>query len=286
LRRVHEAPARHRVPAIAMVAKGVVRAVPPNCANLRGVIEIETRGALAVFRMEHGKANAFDLEFCEAITKQLEELSHSSLRALVITGQGRIFSAGVDLPRVVEGGLPYLRTFLPALKKAFETLFCFPKPVVAAINGHAIAGGCVLACATDHRLMASQSGRIGIPELLVGVPFPTLALEIMRSVAAPTHFRALIYRGATYSPEEAKEKGLLDEIVEPERLLDEAAAAAEVLAAVPPEVFAVTKRQMCDPVMKRTNEDASRFDPVIDELWTAPATLTAIRDYVARTLKK
>jgi len=250
------------------------------------VIEIEKQGKLAVFRMEHGKANAFDLEFCEAITRQLEELSQSSLRAVVITGHGRIFSAGVDLRRVVDEGLPYLRSFLPALKKAFETLFCFPKPVVAAINGHAIAGGCVFACATDHRLMASQLGRIGIPELLVGVPFPTLALEIMRLAAAPTHFRALVYRGATLSPEEAKEKGLVDATVEPEKLLDEAAAAAEALAAVPPEVFTITKRQICDPVMKRIREDANRFDSAIEEIWTAPATLAAIRDYVARTFKK
>lgn len=250
------------------------------------MIEIEKRGELAVFRMEHGKANAFDLEFSEAIARQLEELSRSPVRAVVITGQGRIFSAGVDLPRILDGGLPYLRRFLPALKKAFETLFCFPKPVVAAINGHAIAGGCVLACAADHRLMASQSGRIGIPELVVGVPFPTLALEIMRLTAPPSHFRSMVYRGITLSPEEAKQKGLVDAIVEPEKLLDEAAAMAEALAAVPPEVFAITKRQICDPVMKRVKEDANRFDSAVEELWTAPATLAAIRDYVARTFKK
>jgi enoyl-CoA hydratase len=250
------------------------------------VIKIENRGDLAVFRMEHGKANAFDLEFCEAITRQLEELGKSSLRALVITGQGSIFSAGVDLPRVLEGGLAYLRSFLPALKKAFETLFWFPKPVVAAINGHAIAGGCVLACAADRRLMALQSGRIGIPELVVGVPFPTLALEIMRLVAGPAHFRELVYRGATFSPEEAKEKGLVDATVEPERLLEEAVAVGEALAAVQPEVFAITKHQICDPVMKRIREDASRFDSAIEQIWTAPATLAAIRNYVSRTFKK
>jgi enoyl-CoA hydratase len=250
------------------------------------VIDIESRGDLAVFRMQHGKANAFDLEFCQAIVGRLEELSQSSLRAVVITGQARIFSAGVDLPRVLDGGWAYLRSFLPALKRAFETLFCFPKPVVAAINGHAIAGGCVLACAADHRLMASESGRIGITELLVGVPFPTIALEIMRLVAPPTHFAEMVYRGATFSPEVAQEKGLVDATVEPEKLLHEAVAIAEALAAVRPEVFAVTKRQIRDPVMKRIREDADRFDTAIEELWTEPATLAAIRAYVARTFKK
>jgi enoyl-CoA hydratase len=63
---------------------------------------------------------------------------------------------------------------LPASRKAFERLFFCQKPVVAAIDGHAIAGGCVLPCAADYRMMAQQTGRIGIPELLVGVPFPPL----------------------------------------------------------------------------------------------------------------
>jgi enoyl-CoA hydratase len=74
--------------------------------------------------------------------------------------------------------------------------------------------------------------------------------------------------------------------VEPEKLLNEAVAIAEGLAAVRPEVFAVTKRQICDPVMKRIREDANRFDAAIEELWTQPATLAAIREYVARTFKK
>ena len=66
-----------------------------------------------------------------------------------------MFSAGVDLLRVVDGGAAYVRTFLPAFRRVFETLFDYPKPVVAAVNGHAIAGGCVLACAADYRVMAA-----------------------------------------------------------------------------------------------------------------------------------
>jgi enoyl-CoA hydratase/carnithine racemase len=82
----------------------------------------------------------------------------------------------------------------------------------------------------------------------------------------PMHIGEVVYRGATFSPAEAKEKGLVDATVEPEKLLNEAVAIAEVLAAVRPEVFAVTKRQICDPVMKRIREDANRFDAAIEEL--------------------
>ena len=67
----------------------------------------------------------------------------------------------------------------------FAATFSFPKPIVAAINGHAIAGGCVLACAADKRLMARDQGRIGVTELLVGVPFPRIAMEIMHHAVVP-----------------------------------------------------------------------------------------------------
>src|SRR5437870_1175022 len=121
------------------------------------------------------------IEFCEALTARFAEIS--SARAVVMTATGRTFSAGVDLVRLLEGGAPYVRKFLPVLSEMFATVFSHPAPVVAAINGHAIAGGCVLACAADKRLMARDGGRIGATELLVGVPFPPAAVEILRCAA-------------------------------------------------------------------------------------------------------
>src|SRR5450759_3929181 len=109
------------------------------------MIELTHRGDVAILRMAHGKANAMDLELCQTLTARLDECRRSAARALVVTGDGRMFSAGVDLPRVVAGGAAYVRVFLPAVSHAFEALFSFPKPVVAAVNGHAIAGGCIMA---------------------------------------------------------------------------------------------------------------------------------------------
>ncbi len=149
------------------------------------MIEVETHDGIAVLRLIHGKANAMSTEFCRALTGWVAEFRASPARAAVITGQGKIFSAGVDLLRLSEGGAPYVREFLPALNAMFEAVFQCDKPVVAAINGHAIAGGCVLACAADRRLMGREAGRIGVTELLVGVPFPAGAMEIMRRAVAP-----------------------------------------------------------------------------------------------------
>lgn len=250
------------------------------------MIDIAYRGEVAVLTMRHGKANAFDLELSEALAARLEECRDWSTNAVVITGTGSIFSAGVDLLRVVNGGADYVEAFLPALGRTFETLFAFPKPVVAAINGHAIAGGCVVACAADHRLMVRGSGRIGVPELLVGVPFPTVALEIMRFATAPAQAQTLLYGGATFSPDDAVTHGLVDAIVESDQLLLAAVAAAEVLAARPPAAFAMTKQQLREPALARIRAGAQLFDHAVQDLWSAPATLEAIRAYIEKTLKK
>jgi enoyl-CoA hydratase len=250
------------------------------------MIDLEVRDQVAVLTLQHGKANAMDTTLCEDFLKRLDELRTSPARAVVITAQGNIFSAGVDLVRALEGGPDYFKSFLPPLRRAFDTVFFYEKPVVAAVNGHAMAGGCVLTCAADRRLMAQGNGRIGITELLVGVPFPVIALEIMRFAAAPQHFDRIVYSGATFAPEAAVGLGLIDEVVPAEALLTRAIAAAEALAALGPEAFALTKRQIREPVRERLERDGPRFDPSVDAIWYAPETTVRIRDYVTRTFKK
>src|SRR5215468_692286 len=173
------------------------------------MIDSIQQGEITLLHMAHGKANALDVEFCEALTTQLTALQSSATRAVVLIGAGHIFSAGVDLLRLLDEDATYLQTFLPALITMFETVFFYPQPVVAAVNGHAIAGGGVRACAADHRVMGRHPSRIGVPELLVGVPFPMVALEILRSVVAPPQLPALLYGGATFDPPHAVERGLV-----------------------------------------------------------------------------
>jgi enoyl-CoA hydratase len=250
------------------------------------MIELSRRGDIAVLTMAHGKANALDIELLEGLIARFETLRSASERAVVLTGQGRMFSAVVDLPRLADGGPDYVRRFLPALHRLYDTAFFFPKPVVAAVNGHAIAGGCVLECCADRRIAAKDGGRIGVTELLVGVPFPAMAFEVMRFATAPQYFADGILSGATYLPDVALQRGLIDEVVEPSALPDRAVAAAETLAALPPRTFEATKRQIRQPVTDAMERHASRIDKVAEEIWTSPATIEHIRGYVARTFKK
>jgi enoyl-CoA hydratase len=248
------------------------------------MLKIEDREAVRILRLEHGKANAIDLELMEGLTAALDEAESSPCEALVLTGSGSIFSAGVDLFRVVAGGSAYLDDFLPLLTTCLKRLFVLAKPVVAAINGHAIAGGCILAAACDSRLMAAGEGRIGVPELRVGVPFPAGPLEIVRFVVPNHYLQEVVLGGRTYLPPAARERGLVDEIVAPESLLGRALERATDLAAVGREAFALTKRQLRQPTLELMESTAALADEAIEATWKTEAARQRIRSYLEKTV--
>jgi enoyl-CoA hydratase len=204
------------------------------------VLITEDRGDVAVLRIEHGRVGALDVELLDALTEAVT----ASDRALVVTGSGSSFSAGVDLRRILDGGRPYTEELLAALSRTFRVVFDHPRPTVAAVNGHAIAGGCVLALACDVRLMSG--GRIGLTELAVGVPFPTSALEIVRHALGSRAGRVLLGAQAE-DREQALALGMVDELTEPGELLPRAVALATELAARSPESYRLAKAQLHRP---------------------------------------
>jgi enoyl-CoA hydratase len=240
------------------------------------MIRLDDQGAVTVVHLEHGKVNALDLDLLRGITATFTGLRGSG--GIVLTGHGRAFSAGVDLRRIVDGGAAYVDEFLPALSDAFLAVYDCPRPVVAAINGHAIAGGCVLAGACDLRLMSA--GTIGLTELLVGVLFPTVPLEIMRDAAGPA-IRRLALTGETFRPPDALRLGVVDEVVEPDALMDDAVRRAELLGRIPAEVYAATKRQLHAPTQERIIALRPEQDALARERWVADETLGAMAEYLA-----
>ncbi len=250
------------------------------------MIAVEQRDGIALLTMKHGKANALDVGLCRRLEEEFGRLRDGPSRAVVLTGQGSIFSAGVDLLRIGAGGPPYVREFLAGLHGFCEAIFSFPKPLVAAVNGHAIAGGFVLACMADRRIMARGAGRVGLPELLVGVPFPPGPLEIMRFALPPEHLVRAMYGGATCEPGPALDRGFIDEIVEPEELLDHAARSAEALGSIGGDTFRLTKAQLRGPALERMRQAQREIGAEVERVWSSPATLERIRAYVRRTFKR
>ena len=250
------------------------------------MIESAMTDGVAVLSMQHGKANALDIEFCDSLTDRFAALRTANAKAIVLTGTGKIFSAGVDLKRLSQGGAAYVRDFLPSLHRLYETIFFHPKPVIAAINGHAIAGGCILAACADRRVMARDIGRMGVTELLVGVPFPALAFEILRFAVPARVLAEVTYSGATYPSEAALDRGWTDEVAEPAELMQRALAAGQELAEISPAAFAQTKAQMRASVAERFAISGAVTDKAVTDIWCAPETLARVRGYVERTLSK
>ena len=226
------------------------------------------------------------LNCAKRLRKQWKTEYDSDSKAIILTGHGAIFSAGVDLVQLLNGGSKYIREFLVSLEQLLETLFFCPKPVISAINGHAIAGGCVIACCADYRLMSQGKGRIGVPELRVGVPFPVIIMELMRAKVGRGAFEEIVLGGATFKADMAKQKGLIDEVVDEEDLMEQAMRQAQSLADIRPEVFSFSKQQARQPVREATDARNKLQRDAINSIWESDQTQEAIRDYMAKTFKK
>ncbi len=240
------------------------------------MIRTEDHDGIAIVTIEHGKVNALDTELLLALRDAFA--SSSQHRAVVLTGAGRAFSAGIDLRSFIEGGRDHAEAFFHALEGALVTAFTCPVPVVAAVNGHAIAGGCVLAATADVRVMSA--GTIGLPELQVGVPFPAATIEIMRHLLG-TSLSPIVYGARNYEPDAAAAHGLVDEVCDPEELIPAARARAEHLASVVPTTFAAVKAALRAPAAERIRS-AGGDAAAMAELWTRDDTLEAAGRVLAR----
>jgi len=250
------------------------------------LIQIQVRETgpvtVRVLTVSSGRVNALDVELLDELTGAVRELGRSGAGALVVTGAGRAFSAGVDLNRVVEGGAGYTDKLVPALSEAFDALFCYPGPTVAAVNGAAIAGGCVLACACDRRLITPDA-QIGASEVRVGVPFPVAALEVMR-YACGDHAEDVLLGGRTYRGAEAVARGLVHRVVADD-LVEAAVAEAADLGDIPADAYGHTKAQLRAPTVARILE-AGDVDSEVRRMWGADTTLQRLAGYVERLRRR
>jgi enoyl-CoA hydratase len=236
------------------------------------VTELETADGVTILRFDNVPVNALDLDLLEVIIASMRGVKGP----VVLTGAGRAFSAGVDLRALIDGGRGYAERFVVALSKAFQAVFEHPAPVVAAINGHAIAGGCVLAMCADVRLMSG--GTIGLTELAVGVPFPVAALEICRysmGISAP---RAAL-TAKTIDADTALARGWVDAVVPKDDLTSEALAVARELGQYSPAAYAATKKQLHRPVRAAINDSAAA-DADVRASWISEGTRGRIAGFL------
>lgn len=248
--------------------------MPPDS---RSCTDVEVADGVTTVRFNHPPVNALDLDLLEAVVITMR----GTAGPVVITGAGKCFSAGVDLRAIVDGGPEYTERFVGMLTEAFLAVFEHPAPVIAAINGHAIAGGCVFAMCADLRFMSS--GTIGLTELAVGVPFPVAALEICRQAMGASVTRAAL-QPTTIDSDTALSRRWVDTVVQDTDLMREAITTARTLGAHSPAAYAATKAQLHRPVRAAIDAGAE-VDAQVRAAWTADDTrtrITAFLDALAR----
>jgi enoyl-CoA hydratase len=250
------------------------------------MLDLERRGDADVLWLDRPPVNAANLDLLNALSKTIDEIESGSQGPLVLSGRGRAFSAGADLFAVLEGDGAYAAAFVAGLVRAFGTLFRFPRPLIAAVNGHALAGGAIVACCCDYRVAAGGGARIGVTEHAVGVPFPLTALEIVRHAVAPERFEEIVYTARTYSPAEAVQVGFVDEVVEPDALLGRALEIAEQLGRVPPSTYALIKEAVRRPTLERIAAHGAEHDARAAKGWQSAEVKDAIRAFLDRTVRR
>jgi len=207
---------------------------------------------IAVVTLINPPMNTMDAPLLEQLTRLFVRLAaDTDVRGAVITGQGRAFSAGLNLK--IVPGLDRLgqRRLIDAMNDCFGTLYGWPKPLIAAVNGHAIAGGLILALCADWRVAADVPLQASLAEVKVGVTYPVAPLEVARGELAPAVARRLVLLGETLDAEKAEALAVFDERVPTARLLGRALERAHRDCELPPQAFATTKRQLRSSALER-----------------------------------
>ncbi|HXU35029.1 MAG TPA: enoyl-CoA hydratase/isomerase family protein [Blastocatellia bacterium] len=242
----------------------------------RNAIQIEITDNIAVLTIDRPSANAIDLdtarEFADALSSLVER---NDIGALIVTGAGKCLSAGLDLKVIPTYDRNQQQAMVMEVNRLFGRLYDLPFPTIAAVNGHAIAGGVILTLACDYRIGAEGDYKLGLAEMRVGVPFPVAALAIVQSELSHRAARLMVLTARNLNPREALSFGVLDELQPPERLLDRAMEVAREMAALPRATYARIKRDLRAHARSRV-EDAieNRNEPML-ESWLGAETIEA-----------
>ncbi|HEX9104757.1 MAG TPA: enoyl-CoA hydratase/isomerase family protein [Polyangia bacterium] len=238
---------------------------------------------VAILRLHGGKANAMSPEVLDLIERLVDGFEASDARAAVLIGYERYFSAGLALPLLVELERPAMQRFIERFGEVMLRVFRCARPIVAAINGHAIAGGCVLALQCDWRVMLDTAdARIGLNETQLGIGLPSSVLEPLKLAVPPASLVPIAYEGQLFAPERALALGLVHELCGAGELEARATARARALAAVPSTAVAQVKlglrRAALETIARVSAEETERWL----DTWFSPAARERLQAAVAK----
>ena len=247
------------------------------------MVELENDGQITTLRFNRPPANALDIALLEEIDAALESVENGDrTRALILTGAGNCFSAGLDLKVVPTYSAAEQRQLVTALNRMVGRLYGLRRPTIAAVNGHAIAGGMIVLLACDYRIGADHDYKIGLTEARVGVVFPVAPMAVVQAELSPPAARVGVLLARNTGPQEALQRGALDELQPAAGLLARARAVAQEMASLPPAAYAKIKRHLRAAALAKI-EDAlvNQNEPMLNS-WLDDETAQASAAVLAR----
>ncbi len=231
---------------------------------------IEVMDGCAVVRMATNKVNVQNERFFADLHETFDRLEREfNELPVVLTGQGDVFSAGIDFQYSFEifgsGNPATIRDWYRTYRETNLRIFKYPRPTVAAINGHAIAGGLITALDCDFRIAARKTAKFGLNEVPIGIPMPAAYVEIIKYALGDQVGALATLRGKLYGLEEAARLGFFHEVVEPEHLLPTAIAYARCITPDCNTAYAMSKKALQDSVLRQIDERTVALDALLPQ---------------------
>lgn len=242
-------------------------------------IELQRSEGIATLTLRRGKVNALNGAVVDQLRGTLKTLEGDpEVRAIVLTGAGKFFSFGFDIPEFLSYSKEQFTEYLISFTDLYAYVFLYPKPVVAALNGHTIAGGCMLALACDYRVMVSGKAKIALNEIGFGSSVFAGSTAMLRFWVGGVNATAVLFSGAMYTAEEAKCLGLVQEVATEGESMDKAGKAAANFASKHPPAFASIKSLLRRSTVEemRSRERGSIKEFV--DIWYSGATWANLKD--------
>jgi Delta3-Delta2-enoyl-CoA isomerase len=230
-------------------------------------IRYAVRDNLAEITLDDGKVNAMSMVFFDGLNAALDRAEQEKPGAVVIAGRAGMFSAGLNLKLLPTLPPEELHRTMLAFGRTMLRVFMFPIPTVAAVTGHAIAGGAMLSFACDKRFVADGPFRLHLNETQIGLVLPTWAITLAQSAVPSRWHTEAILHARPYAPAEALERGIIDGVSPPDRVLDDARAAAAPLAALSQPAYAGSKLRHRAVAVRWANETLA---PEVGEIRKMP----------------
>jgi enoyl-CoA hydratase/carnithine racemase len=250
-------------------------------------VRIEKQGRLAVLRLDKARGNAIDEPLVEELTRAAAELADDDAVAgvLLASAHPKLFCPGLDLVALAEYDRPAMERFMTAFAVAVWALYGLPRPVVAAVGGAAVAGGCILALTADHRVL-KRGAPIGLNEVKLGVPLPWTVTRLLRATASAPALGRIALLGRNFEDEEAVEAGLVDELAGEEGFEAFGLVRLEEFAEKDRFALATTKASLREGVLAEMMAQEKERLPRFLDGWFHETTQARIRETVATLRKK